>query len=90
MPSDEDWDVPDSWLNVETNLFYDLVDGDLDMLNDSYLQLQYDTALFADGLTPQEQHDAMEALSEYLWDEYGLDFADTFDWDDYRDWYDSQ
>lgn len=91
MPEDsEDWDVPDSWLNVEANLFYDLVDGDLDMLNDEYLKLQYDTALFMDGVTPQEREDAMTALEDYLLGEYGLDFDDNFDWDDYRDWYDSQ
>ncbi len=32
---------------------------------------------------------AMDSLKEYLWDEYGVDFDDVFDWDDYRSHYEA-
>lgn len=30
-----------------------------------------------------------QALVDYLWDTYGLDFEDAFDWEDFRSWYDA-
>lgn len=29
-------------------------------------------------------------LVEYMHDQYGIDFEDAFDWEDFREWYDSQ
>ncbi len=33
---------------------------------------------------------AYEALSDYLSREYGIDLDDEWDWEDFREWYDSQ
>ena len=32
---------------------------------------------------------AYQDLVDYLWDVYGLDFEDAFDWEDFRAWYDA-
>lgn len=31
--------------------------------------------------------DAYQALVDYIWDEYGIDFEDAFSWEDFREWY---
>lgn len=90
MPGDEeDWFVPDSWYTSEADMFFNMAGGDGDMLNDESLQLLFDTAYFEDGLTPEERHDAREALAEYLAEEYDIDFDTAFDWEAYRDHYDA-
>lgn len=32
---------------------------------------------------------AYQDLIDYLWDVYGIDFEDVFDWEDFRSWYDA-
>jgi hypothetical protein len=34
-----------------------------------------------------EDGDAYMELCEYLWDNYGIDFEELFEWDDFREWY---
>lgn len=29
-------------------------------------------------------------LVNYMWEEYHLDFEEAFDWEDFKEWYDSQ
>lgn len=90
MPGDdEDWFVPDSWYTAEADMFFNMAGGDGAMLNDDHLQMLFDTAYFEEGITPQERHDVREALSEYLAEEYDVDFDAAFDWEAYRDHYDS-
>lgn len=36
-----------------------------------------------------ENAEAYQDLVDYLWDEYGIDFEDAFDWEDFRAWYDA-
>lgn len=33
---------------------------------------------------------AQDALDNYIFEYYGLEFDEYFDWDAYREWYDSQ
>lgn len=33
---------------------------------------------------------AYEELTRYMWDEYGIDFEDAWDWEDFQAWYDAQ
>lgn len=84
-----DFDVPDDWYGDEERLFDRLVSGDDELGNDYHLQDLFDDALFRDDLTPQEREDAYQELIDYLWEEYQLDFEQVFDWEDYREWYDS-
>lgn len=36
-----------------------------------------------------DDNQAYQDLVDYLWDEYGIDFEDAFDWEDFRSWYDA-
>lgn len=89
MANDDEYFVPADWYGAEKDLYDSLVDGDPELGNDHTLQLLFDVALFDSDIRPEEREGAMDVLIEYLWDEYGLDFDDIFDWDGYREWYES-
>lgn len=89
MAWDDEYDVPDTWSQQESHMFDDLINGDPTLGSDQTLQLLFDVALFQDGFTPRERDGVQAALEEYLWDEYGIDFDDAFDWAAYREWYES-
>lgn len=59
-------------------------------LDDDWGQGKLDVALYTEGLSDSFQHDSYYDFLDYMWDEYGYDFEDGFDWDAYREWYDSQ
>ena len=85
---DDEVYVPENWDDLEFDIYDDLMRGmPLEALNDTHLQDLFDDALFSG-----QKHlgDDYDALKDYLWDEYGIDFAEDFDWDAYREWYDSQ
>lgn len=46
--------------------------------------------MYNDELTLDQRAGMYESLSSYLYDNYGMDFADLWDWEDFRAWYDSQ
>jgi hypothetical protein len=45
--------------------------------------------MYNDELTAEEREDYAEQLDVYLYDMYGLDFEDLWDWEDFREWYDA-
>lgn len=88
MPNDDEVFVPDNWDDREFEMFDDLMRGmPIDNLNDTELQDLYHDALFSGHEHLGKEYDD---LLDYLWDEYGIDFKEDFDWDSYREWYDSQ
>lgn len=44
--------------------------------------------LFSQAFFDDDQA-AYQALVDYMWDQYGIDFEDAFDWQDFRSWYDA-
>ncbi len=84
----DDW-APDEWFTAEQELFIDLLGNDQNSLGDTYLQELFDIAMFDQEATREERNDAYQQLIDYLWNEYSIDFESTFDWEDYRGWYDS-
>lgn len=85
---DDDVYVPEEWDDREFEMFDDLMRGmDIDDLNDTHLQDLYHDALFSGHEHLGQEFDD---LKDYLWDEYGIDFDEDFDWNAYREWYDSQ
>lgn len=91
MANSDDFDyyIPDDWYGAEKDLYDSLVNGDPILGNDHTLQLLYDVALFDHDIRPEERDMAMDALVDYLWDEYGIDFDEVFDWEGYREWYEN-
>ena len=45
--------------------------------------------MYNDELTSEQRLDTYEAFASYMFDEYGIDFADVWDWEDFREWYDA-
>lgn len=85
----DDFEVPSDWYDSESQLWDALTHG-TDAGGDAYLQELFDTAMFDPDVSREERAEAYAELNDYLWDAYGIDFEDTFDWEDYREWYDAQ
>lgn len=47
-------------------------------------------SMYNDDLSLQERQEMLEELQDYLYDTYGVFFADYWDWDDFRAWYAAQ
>lgn len=58
--------------------------------DDDWGQGKLDIALYTENLSSDVQYNAYYDLLDYMWEEYGYDFEEGFDWDAYREWYDSQ
>lgn len=46
--------------------------------------------MYNDNLSESQRLDVESEFIAYLYDEYGIDFYDVWDWEDFRAWYDSQ
>lgn len=42
--------------------------------------------LFTEAFFDQNEQ-AYQELVDYMWWEYGIDFEEAFDWEDFREWY---
>lgn len=75
--------------DVEFNLFDSMAGYHPQLYNDQFVQNLYDAALFDYDLSKTDRAAVLEGLREYMWDEYGMDFDDVFDWEAYREAYDN-
>lgn len=76
----EDW-----FESTEGRLWEDLV-GDLpDALDDRLAQALYHEAYYDHDILTPDRVGAREALEEFMFDEYGIDFLAEFDWDAWRE-----
>lgn len=86
----------DSWDYIEFGLYDSMAGGYQPLYNDRQLQALYDAALFENTplgsdtgyTTSADRGEILNALRDYLWEEYGVDFDDVFDWESYREAYD--
>lgn len=83
---DSGWDGVDDYFDAyavenqsEVN---DILFGDVSHV-DMHAQELFMEAFFNDN------DSAYQELKDYMWEEYEIDFEDAFDWQDFRDWYDS-
>lgn len=79
---------PDDWSEIEFRLYSELTDYDSRLANDGITQALYDTGLFNWDIDPETRAQIRETLRDRLWDDYGIDFDDVFDWEAYRASYD--
>lgn len=77
------------WSYIEFGMFDQMAAGNMALYNDSFAQNLYDGALFNHDVSSQDRSAIMNALRDYMWDEYGMDFDDVFDWEAYREAYDN-
>lgn len=81
------WDLPANWSNLETDLYAELVALNPAAAEDPMLQLHYHVAYWdwepMSGSTLGEFRIELAAR----FDEYGIDFWDQFDWEEWAAWY---
>lgn len=89
--ANDDFDLPQEWDADEVSLFLNLIDNAYggQAESDPELKELFDAALFDPDISARDREDAYEDLVDYLWDVYGIDFDEMFDWEDYREWYDA-
>ena len=75
--------------NVEFRLFDEMAGHDPAMYSDPWVQNLYDAALFEHDISTADRSAILTSLRDYMWDEYGVDFDDVFDWEGFREAYDS-
>jgi hypothetical protein len=76
--------------------FYDLPDNFRDeeaFQNDPYLRGLTEFLFGEDGNSEYRAHGdgfktVLAELQAHVYDNYGIDFDDVFEWDDWRNWYD--
>ncbi len=56
---------------------------------DSYVHDTFFDLMYNDELSQQDRLDLYNELGDYLYEEYGLEFDNVWDWDDFRSWYDA-
>lgn len=82
----DDWeDFNDlDWDTVPAGLWDDVTSGR--GWDDDYGKMLFD-GVFVDPVDSDTRAQMYNALVEWMGDEYGLDFADEFDWAGWREWY---
>jgi hypothetical protein len=82
------WDAPDHWDTDEKELWDDFVEIDPRLGEDDYAQILFHEAYFDLDIPPDDRDNYHDSLEQYL-EEFGIDFDDTFDWEGYREWYET-
>lgn len=77
------------WSYIEFGLYDQMASGNMELYNDNFAQNLYDAALFDHDISRDDRAAVMDTLRDYMWDEYGVDFDDVFDWEAYREAYDN-
>lgn len=74
---------------IEFRLFAEMAGHDTRMYNDPWIQNLYDASLFEHDVSSSDRSAILNSLRDYMWDHYGVDFDDVFDWEGFREAYDS-
>lgn len=84
MSSPYEFFVPDSWGDVEGQLYADAMSVDMDALEDNVAQTLFHVGYFDQDVDTDTRMSARQNLSAYLEQEYGVTFEDVFDWETFR------
>lgn len=74
--------------DIELRLFENIADQTPGLYADTFIQNLYDAALFNYDIDTAERKIILEAMRDRMWDEYGVDFDNVFDWEAFREAYD--
>jgi len=77
------------WGDIEFGLFDNMAGHNEALYQDQWVQTLYDAALFEHDISSSDRVVILNQLRDYMWDEYGIDFDDAFDWDGFREAYDN-
>jgi len=73
----------------QQEFLYDLI-GFTSTAQDSEVRDMFFSLMYDNELSMNDRIEQYERLSEYLEQEYGMDFSEIWDWEDFRAWYDAQ
>lgn len=73
-----------NWSTTENLLWNDAFGGEF---NDSTAQALYHAGYFDQDYSTDQRVAIREALDQYMMDEFGIDFNESFDWDAWRESY---
>src|SRR3954447_8376696 len=82
-------DLPASWGAGKAALWTDATKSEPRMARDENAQRFYDAAFFTMAETREQRELNQQNFVEFIWDEYGIDWDDNFDWESYREDYDT-
>lgn len=84
------WDSPEFFPDAfENEAFMQFVELDARIADDEWLQTLYNTSMFDMEMSARDRDFVYQALVDHLEKEYDIDFAAEFDWEGYREWYES-
>jgi hypothetical protein len=79
----------DEWIPEERALFDDLMRDHPGGYTDDDAQWYFHQALFEFHEDREERQTLYQEMLDYFDDEYLMDFEQDFDWEAFREWYDS-
>jgi hypothetical protein len=82
-------DLPRAWGPNKASLWADATMGEPAFARDWRAQAFYDAALFTHSEEREDREQNLANFKQYIWDEYGIDWDDVFDWEAYREAYDT-
>jgi hypothetical protein len=92
MP-DDDFEPDDFLHESQQEYLYEIIgfydDSSTNENFDEHMHDLFWDVMYNDELTYEERLAEYEELAAYLYENYGLDFEDLWDWEDFREWYDS-
>lgn len=77
----------DDWSELEFRLFDEMAGPNDAMYEDWRVQAMYEAAMWNWDISTEDRVAIRNELHDYLWDEYGVDFNEVFDWEAYREAY---
>ncbi len=87
---DENFDYGSLSIEHQREFTYELLGwepGGLRQPLDNDVRETFYDVMYNDDLSYGQRMEAYEDLKEILWDEYGIDFEEIWDWEAFREWY---
>lgn len=82
-------ELPASWGANKAGLWIDATKSEPRLARDENAQRFYDAALYSFSESREVNHQNLMNFKEFIEDEYGIDWDDIFDWEDWRENYDA-
>lgn len=85
---DEQFDYGSLPPDTQRDFLYELI-GFNENARDSEVRSLFWDVMYNDELSIGERLSAYDQLVDYLWNEYGMSFGDLWDWESFRQWYET-
>jgi|1185.fasta_scaffold511354_1 hypothetical protein len=71
----------EEWSHRQEHIWDSVTGSNDEAQNDAHLARLFNDTVF------EHYNASTSELEHYLWDEYGIDFANEMDWEAWREWY---